>query len=100
MDPFHSGGKVTIIIWNDQIFSRFLLEYISDSEKVVQNVILGVNLTKSSEMPLYKGEAGGEVWVRYLTYTSPEPHLYLTRNLTRSIVRTDCVEVRLEVRYE
>ena len=70
----------------------------------MQNVIFGVNLTKSSEMPLYKGEAGGEVCLRYLTYTSPEPHLYLTSNLTRSIVRTDCaevsVEVRLEVRYE
>ena len=51
-------------------------------------------------MPLYKGESGGEVWLRYLTYTSPEPHLYLTRNLTRSIVRSACAEVRLEVRYE
>ena len=66
----------------------------------MQNVFLGVNLTKSSEMPLYKGEAGGEVCLRYLTYTSPEPHLYLTRNLTRSIVRSACAEVRLEVRYE
>lgn len=55
-------------------------------------MFLGVNLTKSSEMPLYKGEAGGEVWLRYLTYTSPEPHLHLTRNLTRSIVRTDYAE--------
>ena len=63
-------------------------------------MILGFNLTKSSETPLYKGEAGGEVWVRHLTYTSPEPHLYLTRNLTRSIVWTDCAEVRLVVRYE
>ena len=63
-------------------------------------MILGFNLTKSSEMPLYKGEARGEVWLRYLTYTSPEPHLYLTCNLTRSIVRTDCAKVRLEVRYE
>ena len=63
---------------------------------MVQNVNLGFNLTKSSEMPLYKGEAGGEVWLRYLTYTSPEPHLHLTR----SIVRTACAKVRLEVRYE
>ena len=76
------------------------MRHISDSEKIVLNVISGVNLTKSSETPLYKGEARGEVCLRYLTYTSPEPHLYLTSNLTRSIVRTDCVEVRLEVRYE
>lgn len=82
--------------WNGQILLIFISRYISDSEKIVQNVIFGVNLTKSSEMPLYKGEAGGEVWVRHLTYTSPEPHLYLTCNLTRSIVRSTCVEVRYE----
>ena len=38
----------------------------------------GFILTKSLEMPLYKGILVSEVWVRYLTYTSLVPHSYLT----------------------
>lgn len=34
-------------------------------------MFLEVNLTKSSEMPLYKGKAGGEVCLRYLTCQIP-----------------------------
>ena len=46
-------------------------------DKLINFILMGVNLTQIFENPLYKGLEASEVECFNLTPTSPEPHFYL-----------------------